>query len=152
MSSALLIDPAEIADHVAWLQAALSDDTREVVRRVHHPDAPPTWSDGVDRPDAVERAAPAPASEPDRAAIGSILGLLHAIQRAGRATEQGPYEAAYAEVFEQLDALEALLAGQRWLLGGAAPTAADWWLFALLVRFDVAWNGFYRPEREGPFL
>ena len=103
---------------------------------------PPTWSDGVNRPAAVERAAPVFGG--DFASFEPILGLLAAIQSAGRATSQAPYEAAYAEVFEQLDAFEALLAGQRWLLGGAAPTAADWWLFASLVRFDVAWHGFYK--------
>ncbi len=77
----------------------------------------------------------------------SIARLLAAIEAAGAATAQDTYEAAYHDVFEQLDALDGRLRTQRYLAGGE-PGAEDWWGFAVLVRFDAAYHGFYKLNRQ----
>ena len=77
----------------------------------------------------------------------SVAALGAAITRAGAATEQGAYEAAYHDVFAALDGFDARLAEARYL-GGRAPGAEDWWLFAWLVRFDAAYHGFYKLNRQ----
>ncbi|MEO0605097.1 MAG: glutathione S-transferase C-terminal domain-containing protein [Myxococcota bacterium] len=76
-----------------------------------------------------------------------IGALLEAIRRAGQATEQADYEAAYHDVFARLDALDGRLSTTRYL-GGAAPTDEDWWAFAVLVRFDLAYYNFYKLNRQ----
>lgn len=73
--------------------------------------------------------------------------LLDAVRRAGAATDQAAYEAAYREVFGAIDRVEATLGTQRYL-GGTEPSAADWWAFAVLVRFDAAYYGFYKLNRQ----
>ncbi|MBX2802403.1 MAG: glutathione S-transferase C-terminal domain-containing protein [Myxococcales bacterium] len=77
----------------------------------------------------------------------AVAALWAAIRRAGAAVEQADYEAAYHEVFSALDAYEERLRHQRYL-GGDRPDAEDWWLFAVLVRFDAAFHGFYKLNRQ----
>lgn len=61
------------------------------------------------------------------------------VYRAGFARSQAAYDAAVAELFETLEAIEAHLAGNTWLCGDAF-TEADLRLFPTLVRFDVAYH------------
>jgi putative glutathione S-transferase len=65
------------------------------------------------------------------------------VYRAGFATTQGAYEEAFLALFGRLDALEARLSRQRWLVG-AAQTEADWRLFTTLVRFDAVYFGHFK--------
>ncbi len=65
------------------------------------------------------------------------------VYRAGFATEQAAYEEAFDQLFEALDRLEALLARQRYLVGGRL-TEADWRLFTTLVRFDAVYFGHFK--------
>lgn len=57
------------------------------------------------------------------------------VYKAGFATTQRAYEEAIAELFAELDALEALLDERRYLAGDRI-SEADWRLFTTLVRFD----------------
>ena len=77
----------------------------------------------------------------------AVARLWAAIRHAGGTVEQAEYERAYQAVFAELDALEERLAGQRYL-GGRAPSAEDWWAFAVLVRFDAAFYLFYKLNRQ----
>ena len=61
------------------------------------------------------------------------------VYRAGFAESQKAYEEAVGELFEALDALEAKLAGQRYLCGDRL-TLADIHLFTTLVRFDPVYH------------
>lgn len=70
-------------------------------------------------------------------------GLNNGVYRAGFARTQASYEAAVREVFATLDALEAYLAGSRYL-AGEYLTEADWRLFVTLVRFDAAYHGAFK--------
>jgi putative glutathione S-transferase len=65
------------------------------------------------------------------------------VYRAGFATTQAVYEAAVADVFSELDALDQRLASRRYLTG-ATITEADWRLFTTLVRFDAVYVGHFK--------
>ncbi|MFP4132270.1 MAG: glutathione S-transferase family protein [Thiohalospira sp.] len=65
------------------------------------------------------------------------------VYRAGFATAQSAYEAAWERLFEALDRLEEHLGEQTWLTGGRA-TEADWRLFTTLVRFDAVYYSHFK--------
>lgn len=69
------------------------------------------------------------------------------VYRAGFATSQAAYEEAYAEVFAELDALDAHLAKQRFLVGDQL-TEADIRLFTTLIRFDAVYHGHFKCNRQ----
>lgn len=60
------------------------------------------------------------------------------VYKAGFASTQRAYEEAVGPLFATLDALDARLAGRRFLTGDA-QTLADWRLFTTLVRFDAVY-------------
>jgi putative glutathione S-transferase len=65
------------------------------------------------------------------------------VYKAGFATSQAAHRAAVTALFETLDALEARLARQRYLLGDRL-TEADWRLFPTLARFDAVYYGHFK--------
>jgi putative glutathione S-transferase len=65
------------------------------------------------------------------------------VYRAGFAATQEAYEAPAYRLFEQLDALDALLGKQRYLFG-ATPVETDWRLFVTLIRFDAVYHGHFK--------
>ncbi len=65
------------------------------------------------------------------------------VYKAGFATTQAAYEAAFAELFATLEVLEAHLGAHRYLLGDRL-TGADWRLFTTLVRFDPVYVGHFK--------
>ncbi|MFE3838020.1 glutathione S-transferase family protein [Pseudogemmobacter sonorensis] len=74
--------------------------------------------------------------------------LNNGVYRAGFATTQSAYEEAYADVFAQLDELEARLSqGGPWLVGETF-TEADIRLFVTLIRFDAAYFGLFKTNRQ----
>lgn len=70
--------------------------------------------------------------------------LNNGVYRAGFATTQAAYDEAFAEVFAELDALEAELAAGGPFLLGHRFTEADIRLFVTLVRFDAAYHGLFK--------
>ena len=73
--------------------------------------------------------------------------LNNGVYRAGFATTQAAYEEAYHGVFAMLDALEHHLGSDKFLVGDRL-TEADIRLFVTLVRFDVAYYGLFKCNRE----
>jgi len=69
------------------------------------------------------------------------------VYRAGFATGQEAYEQAYDAVFARLDALSERLSTRRYLMG-ASITEADVRLFTTLVRFDAAYHGHFKCNRN----
>jgi putative glutathione S-transferase len=65
------------------------------------------------------------------------------VYRAGFATTQLAYEAAFNALFETLDILEAKLSTQRYLVGNSL-TEADWRLFVTLIRFDAVYVAHFK--------
>lgn len=65
------------------------------------------------------------------------------VYRAGFATTQQAYDEAFAELFNELDRLDALL-GERRYLAGEYLTEADWRLFTTLIRFDAVYHGHFK--------
>jgi glutathionyl-hydroquinone reductase len=70
--------------------------------------------------------------------------LNNGVYRAGFATTQAAYEAAFADVFTMLDELEIRLRERGPLLFGERLTEADLRLFVTLVRFDAASHGLFK--------
>ncbi|MDR2490174.1 MAG: glutathione S-transferase C-terminal domain-containing protein [Spirochaetaceae bacterium] len=73
--------------------------------------------------------------------------LNNGVYRAGFAQSQAAYEAAYHDVFAELDRLEARLSGSRFLFGDAL-TDSDVRLYVTLVRFDLAYHGAKKCNRS----
>jgi putative glutathione S-transferase len=73
--------------------------------------------------------------------------LNNGVYKCGFARSQGAYERAYDTVFERLDDLEHHLTGHRYLLGDQL-TDSDVRLFVTLVRFDVAYHGLFKVNRN----
>ncbi|MET3768312.1 putative glutathione S-transferase [Marisediminicola sp. UYEF4] len=87
-----------------------------------------------------------------RAEIDDINDVIfrdvnNGVYRAGFAGSQRAYENAYDRLFDRLDALEARLADQRYLVGDTI-TEADVRLFTTLVRFDAVYHGHFRCNRN----
>ncbi len=72
-------------------------------------------------------------------------GVNNGVYRAGFATTQAAYEAAFNTVFDTLDWLEGQLAAAQFLLSDS-PTEADWRLFTTLVRFDAVYVGHFKTN------
>ncbi len=73
--------------------------------------------------------------------------INNGVYRAGFATSQEAYEAAYDRLFAALDRLEERLSTRRYLLGDRL-TEADWRLFTTLVRFDAVYFGHFKCNRQ----
>ncbi|BDA85847.1 glutathione-dependent reductase [Aureimonas sp. SA4125] len=69
--------------------------------------------------------------------------INNGVYKCGFATTQGAYEAPFHQLFAELDALEALLSTQRYLVAGGI-TEADWRLFTTLIRFDAVYHGHFK--------
>jgi putative glutathione S-transferase len=65
------------------------------------------------------------------------------VYKAGFATSQQAYEAAFTELFASLDWLDSKLFHQRYL-AGEQLTEADWRLFTTLIRFDAVYFGHFK--------
>lgn len=74
--------------------------------------------------------------------------LNNGVYQAGFATNQRAYEEAYHSVFSALDQLESRLADGRPYLFGERLTETDVRLFVTLVRFDVAYHGLFKCNRN----
>lgn len=86
--------------------------------------------------------------QPLRATIDALNERIYpavnnGVYRAGFATSQEAYEAAFDELFAELDTLERLLDWQRYL-AGEYLTEADWRLFTTIVRFDAVYHGHFK--------
>lgn len=73
--------------------------------------------------------------------------INNGVYRAGFATTQTAYEAAFHALFDSLDWVERLLTQQRYLVGDQL-TEADWRLFTTLVRFDAVYFGHFKTNRQ----
>ncbi|TVP12694.1 glutathione S-transferase family protein [Shewanella sp. KCT] len=74
--------------------------------------------------------------------------LNNGVYKAGFATSQFAYEEAYQGVFGLLDELEQTLSDGRPYLLGEQLTESDIRAFVTLVRFDVAYYGLFKCNRE----
>ncbi len=87
-----------------------------------------------------------------RAQIDEINSVVfedvnNGVYRCGFAGSQQAYDEAYERLFARLDQLSARLAGQRYLVGDTI-TEADVRLFTTLVRFDAAYHGHFKCNRQ----
>jgi glutathionyl-hydroquinone reductase len=73
--------------------------------------------------------------------------LNNGVYRTGFATTQEAYEDAFLDVFEMLDELEQRLEGRTFLIGERL-TETDVRTFVTLVRFDNAYHGLFKCNRQ----
>jgi len=104
------------------------------------------WT-ALHRPGAPDLYPQALRAEIDEVMEGVYRDLNNGVYRAGFATTQGEYEAAYADVFRRLAALSERLAHRRYLVGDSI-TEADIRLFTTLVRFDAVYHGHFKCNRH----
>jgi putative glutathione S-transferase len=97
--------------------------------------------------------AGAPELYPDdrRDEIDEVMAWIYrdvndGVYRCGFAGSQSAYDDAYDRLFEAVDALEARLARQRYLVGETI-TEADVRLFTTLARFDAVYHGHFKCNR-----
>jgi glutathionyl-hydroquinone reductase len=100
----------------------------------HSPDAPSLYPEGL------------------REAIDEVNdevfhGVNNGVYKAGFATSQQAYEAAYDELFATLDRLEARLSDQDYLVGDQL-TEADVRLYPTLARFDSVYYSHFKCNRQ----
>jgi glutathionyl-hydroquinone reductase len=69
------------------------------------------------------------------------------VYKAGFATTQEAYDAAFGKLFEALDWLDEKL-GRQLYLAGETLTEADWRLFTTLVRFDAVYYGHFKCNKR----
>tara|TARA_R110002072_G_scaffold284538_4_gene448942 strand:- start:1904 stop:2857 length:954 start_codon:yes stop_codon:yes gene_type:complete len=74
--------------------------------------------------------------------------LNNGVYQAGFASSQQAYEEAYDKVFLTLDELETRLSDGRSYLFGERLTETDVRLFVTLIRFDAAYHGLFRCNRN----
>ncbi len=75
--------------------------------------------------------------------------INNGVYRAGFAGTQEAYERAVSDLFDALDHWDAVLEGQRYLVGdGTRLTLADLRLFATLVRFDHVYHTHFKCNRK----
>ncbi|MFR9724389.1 glutathione S-transferase family protein [Streptomyces sp. MS19] len=104
------------------------------------------WTD-LHRPGAPDLYPEPLRAEIDELMEGVYQDLNNGVYRAGFATEQDEYEAAYADVFRRLDLLSVRLADRRYLVGDTI-TEADIRAFTTLVRFDAVYHGHFKCNRN----
>lgn len=74
--------------------------------------------------------------------------LNNGVYQAGFAMSQEAYNEAYGKVFAALDKLESRLGDGRTYLFGDRLTETDLRLFVTLIRFDVAYHGLFKCNRN----
>ncbi|CAM3873202.1 Glutathionyl-hydroquinone reductase YqjG [Vibrio aerogenes CECT 7868] len=101
------------------------------------------------RPDALQQVI-------DEQSVKVYDQLNNGVYKAGFASTQFAYEEAYNGVFSMLDMLEKQLSDGRKYLLGADITELDIRTFVTLIRFDVAYYGLFKCNRnqiaDMPFL
>lgn len=104
------------------------------------------WT-ALHRPGAPDLYPVALRAEIDAINEGVYQDVNNGVYRCGFASTQESYEKAYATLFARLDALSERLAGQRFLVGDTL-TEADIRLWVTLVRFDAAYHGHFKCNRQ----
>lgn len=99
------------------------------------------------RPGAPDLYPASRRDEIDELSEAIFQDVNNGVYRAGFATRQEVYEDAYRRLFARLDALEARLAGQRYLVGDTI-TEVDVRLFTTLARFDAVYHGLFKCNRN----
>jgi putative glutathione S-transferase len=96
---------------------------------------------------ALLPADPGRRAEMDAVMADVYRDVNNGVYRCGFATTQAAYDAAFDALFARLDVLSQRLSTQRYLMGDTI-TEADVRLFTTLVRFDAAYHGHFKCNRN----
>ncbi|MEU5306215.1 glutathione S-transferase family protein [Streptomyces noursei] len=112
------------------------------------------WT-ALHRPGAPDLYPEARRAEIDEVMADVYRDVNNGVYRAGFATDQDDYDAAFGPLFDRLDRLADRLSDRRYLVGDTL-TEADIRLFTTLVRFDPVYHGHFKCNRfklaEDPVL
>jgi len=117
-------------------ETIVSNESSEIIRMLNT--AFDAWGDA-----SVDLYPEALRPEIDALNARIYPAVNNGVYRAGFATTQEAYEEAVTELFAELDRLDTLLAGRRYLTGDRI-IEADWRLFTTLVRFDAVYVGHFK--------
>ena len=104
------------------------------------------WTDHQ-RPDAPDLWPEALRDEIEEVSDLVYHDVNNAVYKCGFAGSQEAYEKAYDQLFDRLDWLSERLADRRYLVGDQL-TLADVRLWPTLVRFDAAYHGHFKCNRQ----
>ena len=121
-------------------QTIVSNESAEIIRMFNSAFNDVTGNDDDYYPPALR-------TEIDQLNAWIYPSINNGVYRAGFATSQDAYAAAYQELFTALDEVDRRLATRRYLTGDAI-TEADWRLFTTLVRFDAVYFGHFKTNRQ----
>ena len=110
------------------------------------PDLSTQWT-AHHRPGAPDLYPEARRDEIDEVVASFYEDVNNGVYKCGFAETQEAYAQAYDALFARLDALSGRLAGQRYLVGDTI-TEADVRLWVTLVRFDAAYHGHFKCNRQ----
>jgi len=119
-----------VTNDFPWITHDLFHEWRDF----HRPDAPDLWPEDL-------------REEMDEVMERVYTEVNDGVYRAGFATSQQAYEAAYDRLFAALDWLEERLSDRRYLMGESI-TEADIRLFTTLARFDAVYHGHFKCNRN----
>ena len=99
------------------------------------------------RPGAPDLYPEALRAEIDEVVDPIYRNVNNGVYRCGFATDQAAYDEAYDALFAELDRVSERLATRRYLVGDTI-TEADVRLWVTLVRFDAAYHGHFKCNRQ----
>ena len=121
-------------------ETIVNNESSEIIRMLNREFDPWGRADLDYYPEALR-------SEIDEINDTVYANVNNGVYRCGFAGSQAAYETAYDALFSTLDDLEARLGRQRYLVGDTLTEAA-WRLFSTLARFDLAYYGLFRCNRQ----
>ena len=121
-------------------ETVVNNESADIIRMLNS--AFDTWGDAT-----VDLYPAALRDEIDAVNARLYETVNNGVYRCGFATTQAAYEDAFAALFDTLDWLEDRLSRQRYLVGDCI-TEADWRLFPTLMRFDAAYYGLFKCNRQ----
>lgn len=133
---------ARVTAPVLWDERAeriVNNESSDLIRMLVQPDS----LGGLARGPLPDLYPPGRREEIDEINARVYETVNNGVYLAGFARSQAAYERAFAELFESLRWLEAILDERRYLLGDTI-TEADWRLFPTLARFDEVYNLHFR--------
>ena len=121
----------------------VNNESADILRMLNH-----AFDDFTSDADALDLYPEHLQNDIDALNSETYESLNNGVYKAGFATTQLAYEEAYQHVFSTLDQLEKQLSDGRTYLLGEDFTESDIRVFVTLIRFDLAYHGLFKCNRN----
>ena len=121
----------------------VNNESADILRMLNH-----AFDDFTSDADALDLYPEHLQNDIDALNSETYESLNNGVYKAGFATTQLAYEEAYQHVFSTLDQLEKQLSDGRTYLLGKDFTESDIRVFVTLIRFDLAYHGLFKCNRN----